>query len=136
MRKNRTIIKESQLRRIVKESVKRILKEEIGDGSFPNAQSLVDKDVESVNKSLVMAGFELNEYGDEDQMGRFGYSSYVNNETEQEVKIIYPFNSFNGGKSVRAGKIVRAEVYNDLIYHEKPYDIATSKCWDGHTGKY
>ena len=96
---------------------------EIGDGTFPNAYALLDKPLSSVKKLLINNDFESDEYGETDIKG-FGYADFKNEETEQEVMIIYQWIK-QGKDSYKAGNVVRAEVYNDLIYHEKPYDIAT-----------
>lgn len=86
------------------------------------AIDLVGKTTEVANKQIVMAGLDLTEYGE--YPNHLGYNVYRNEDTEQEIVILYQWIKI-GEKKYAAGVVKRAEVYEDLICHEKPYTIAT-----------
>ena len=52
MKKNRIRLTESQLNRVIRESVNKILQEEIGDGSFPNPDALKGQSLKRVEQAL------------------------------------------------------------------------------------
>lgn len=110
MNKKLIRLTESDFHRIVKESVKRVLKEEIGDGSFPNADALVNTSHKRVKQALINAGFEVEEYGD-DRYGN-GVEFFVNNETGERVEITYKWNKV-GRDSYRSGKVKDAYVWRN-----------------------
>lgn len=108
MRKKNTIrLNESELANIVKESVKKIVNETIGDGSFPNADALIGHKVKDVENALYKEGFVMDEYGD-DQYGN-GVIYFTNNDGVT-VTVTYPWKK-DGEHRYVAGKINQADVY-------------------------
>ena len=108
--KRRIRLTESDLHRVVKESVNRVIKETIGDGSFPNADALVNTTHKRVEQALINAGFEVEEYGD-DMYGN-GVEYFVNGETGERVEITYKWNKV-GRDSYKSGKVKDAYVWRD-----------------------
>ena len=108
--KRRIRLSERDLHRVIRESVKRVLKEEIGDGSFPNPDALINTSQKRVEQALVNAGFEVEEYGDD--MHGNGVECFVNNETGERVEITYKWNKV-GRDSYRSGNVKDAYVWRD-----------------------
>lgn len=104
------IATDEAINRIVKESVKKIVKETIGDGSFPNADALVNTTHRRVEQALINAGFEVEEYGDD--INGNGAEYFVNKETGERVEITYKWNKV-GRDSYRSGKVKDAYVWRD-----------------------
>lgn len=108
MRKKNTIrLNESQLHNMISESVKKVLNETIGDGSFPNADALIEHKVKDVENALYKEGFVMDEYGD-DQYGN-GVIYFTNNDGVT-VTVTYPWKK-DGEHRYVAGKINQADVY-------------------------
>ena len=107
MRKQVISIKEGDLRRIIKESVNRIIQEEIGDGNFPNPDALKGQSLKRVEQALYRAGFKMDEYGD-DMYGNGVV--YFTNDEGINVTISYPWVKTDGHRYI-AGKISQADVY-------------------------
>lgn len=108
MRKKNTIrLNESQLHNMISESVKKVLNETIGDGSFPNADALIGHKVKDVENALYKEGFVMDEYGD-DQYGN-GVIYFTNNDGVT-VTVTYPWKK-DGEHRYVAGKINQADVY-------------------------
>lgn len=108
MRKKNTIrLNESQLHNMISESVKKVLNETIGDGSFPNADALIGHKVKDVENALYKEGFVMDEYGD-DQYGN-GVIYFTNNDGVT-VTVTYPWKK-DGEHMYVAGKINQADVY-------------------------
>ena len=108
MRKKNTIrLNESQLHNMISESVKKVLNETIGDGSFPNADALIGHKLEDIEKALYKAGFIMDEYGD-DEYGNGAV--YFTNDDGVTVSIRYPWKK-DGEHRYVAGKINQADVY-------------------------
>lgn len=108
MRKKNTIrLNESQLHNMISESVKKVLNETIGDGSFPNADALIGHKLEDIEKALYKEGFIMDEYGD-DEYGNGAV--YFTNDDGVTVSIRYPWKKVGKDWYV-AGKINQADVY-------------------------
>jgi len=105
MKKNVQRINESQLRAIVAESVKRVLKEEIGDGTFPNLDALKGHNISRVEQALESAGWEIDEYGD--TLHGDGEVIFRNPETDEYISVSYPWKR-TGKDSYHAGKTTDA----------------------------
>lgn len=106
-RNNKIRLSESQLHRVIKESVKRIIQEEIGDGSFPNPDALKGQSLKRVEQALYQAGFKMDEYGD-DMYGNGVV--YFTNDEGITVSISYPWEKTDGHRYI-AGKVSQADVY-------------------------
>lgn len=103
-------LRESELRRMIAESVKRVLNEVIGDGSFPNPHALVNTTHKRVEQALLNAGFEVEEYGDDDYGN--GVEYFVNDETGERIEITYGWNKV-GRNHYKSGKVKDAYVWKD-----------------------
>ena len=90
MNKKLIRLTESDLHKIVKKSVNKILKEEIGTGEFPNPDALVNITHNRVEQALLNAGFKISEYGD-DIYGN-GVETFFNDETGETGEITYTWN--------------------------------------------
>lgn len=101
---------EDRLRGMIREAVKGVLNEEIGDGSFPNADALVDINHKRVEQALIDAGYRIEEYGDD--INGDGVEYFVNDETGERVEITYKWNKV-GNKSYKSGKVIDAYVWRD-----------------------
>lgn len=103
-------LNESELKRMIAESVKRVMNEVIGDGSFPNPDALVNTTHKRVEQALLNAGFEVEEYGD-DRHGN-GVEYFVNDETGERIEITYGWNKV-GRDHYKSGKVKDAYVWKD-----------------------
>ena len=110
MNKKLIRLTESDLHKIVKKSVNKVLKEEIGTGEFPNPDALVNITHNRVEQALLNAGFKISEYGD-DIYGN-GVETFVNDETGETVEITYKW-SKQGNNHYKSGKVKDAYVWRD-----------------------
>lgn len=101
---------ESRLRGMIRESVKSALNEEIGDGSFPNADALVDINHKRVEQALINAGYSIEEYGDD--INGNGVEIFTNDKTGERVEITYKWNR-TGNNGYKSGKVKDAYVWRD-----------------------
>ena len=107
----RTIrLNESELKRMIAESVKRVMNEVIGDGSFPNPDALVNTTHKRVEQALLNAGSEVEDYVDD--MYGCGVEYFVNDETGERIEITYGWNKV-GRDHYKSGKVKDAYVWKD-----------------------
>ena len=109
MKTNKKVIRltESDLRKMVNESVRIIISEEIGDGSFPNSDALLGHSIKRIEQALAKEGFTMDEYGDD----IYGNGCvYFTNDEGITVSVSYPWIK-NGKNSYHAGKVNQADAY-------------------------
>ena len=109
MKTNKKVIRltESDLRKMVNESVRIIISEDIGDGSFPNSDALLGHSIKRIEQALAKEGFTMDEYGDD----IYGNGCvYFTNDEGITVSVSYPWIK-NGKNSYHAGKVNQADVY-------------------------